>query len=114
MGRAVIDAAGAGPATFAVVPPDIQGADFSFIVIGDTGEGDASQHVLRDQLLNVAARNDVRFIVISSDVVYPNGARDSTTLRELVEAGLRHVLKARPGAGWSLSCCETLASMNAD
>ena len=28
--------------------------DFSFIVIGDTGEGDASQHVLRDQLLAVA------------------------------------------------------------
>ena len=28
--------------------------DFSFIVIGDTGEGDASQHILRDQLLTVA------------------------------------------------------------
>ena len=28
--------------------------DFSFVVIGDTGEGDASQHALRDQLLTVA------------------------------------------------------------
>ena len=32
--------------------------DFAFIVIGDTGEGDASQHVLRDQLL--AARRTTR------------------------------------------------------
>jgi len=48
--------------------------DFSFIVIGDTGEGDASQHVLRDQLLTVANAPDVRFLVISSDVVYPTGS----------------------------------------
>ena len=48
--------------------------DFSFIVIGDTGEGDASQHVLRDQLSRSAGREDVKFIVMSSDVVYPTGA----------------------------------------
>jgi hypothetical protein len=30
--------------------------------------------VLRDQLLRVAASDDVRFVVISSDVVYPNGS----------------------------------------
>src|SRR4029078_11861086 len=48
--------------------------DFSFVVIGDTGEGDASQHALRDQLLTVAGQEDVRFVVISSDVVYPNGS----------------------------------------
>ena len=48
--------------------------DFSFVVIGDTGEGDASQHVLRDQLLSVANHPDVRFVVVSSDVVYPTGA----------------------------------------
>ncbi len=48
--------------------------DFSFLVIGDTGEGDASQHVLRDQLLTVANRPDVRFVVLSSDVVYPAGS----------------------------------------
>ena len=51
-----------------------QAGDFSFIVIGDTGEGDASQHALRDQLLTVAEREDVRFVSISSDVVYPNGS----------------------------------------
>ena len=38
-------------------PPGVAGGgDFSFIVIGDTGEGDASQHVLRDQLLRSAAQ----------------------------------------------------------
>jgi len=65
---------GAGPSTFAVSAPGTDTGDFSFIVIGDTGEGDASQHVLRDQLLTAAAREDVRFVVISSDVVYPNGS----------------------------------------
>ena len=58
---------------FSVAPPGIDSGDFSFIVIGDTGEGDASQHVLRDQLLSVAGRDDVRFVVVSSDVVYPSG-----------------------------------------
>ena len=49
--------------------------DFSFLVIGDTGEGDASQHSLRDQLpAGRPARHDVKFVVISSDVVYPDGA----------------------------------------
>jgi hypothetical protein len=57
-----------------VAPSGIHGTDFSFIVIGDTGEGDASQQILRDQLLTVANRDEVRFVVISSDVVYPNGA----------------------------------------
>ena len=61
------------PTMFTVTPPGTTG-DFGFIVIGDTGEGDASQNVLRDQLLKVAGKDDVRFVVISSDVVYPNGA----------------------------------------
>jgi 3',5'-cyclic AMP phosphodiesterase CpdA len=64
-----------GAEAFAVSPPGIAtGEDFAFIVIGDTGEGDASQQILRDQLLAVARREDVRFIVVSSDVVYPIGA----------------------------------------
>ena len=63
----------ATPSTFSVAPPGIDGGDFSFIVIGDTGEGDASQHVLRDQLLSVAGKDDVRFVVVSSDVIYPSG-----------------------------------------
>ncbi len=48
--------------------------DFSFVVIGDTGEGDASQHSLRDQYLRVVRREEVKFVVVSSDVVYPAGA----------------------------------------
>jgi uncharacterized membrane protein HdeD (DUF308 family) len=62
------------PLPFAVEPPGTDQQDFSFIVIGDTGEGDASQHVLRDVLLSVANEPQVRFVVISSDVVYPTGA----------------------------------------
>ncbi len=54
-------------------PFDRQG-DFSFIVIGDPGEGDASQHVLKAQLLELVRRDDVKFVVVSSDVVYPTGA----------------------------------------
>ena len=70
-----ITAGAANPSMmFTLAPPDVGDGDFSFIVIGDTGEGDASQHSLRDQLLTVAGRDDVRFVVISSDVVYPNGA----------------------------------------
>lgn len=71
--RAVLQE-GAAPLPFAVTAAGTDSGDFSFIVIGDTGEGDASQHVLRDQLLTVAGRPDVRFITISSDVVYPNGS----------------------------------------
>jgi 3',5'-cyclic AMP phosphodiesterase CpdA len=43
-------------------------------VIGDPGEGDASQHILRDQIMRAGAGVDVRFMVISSDVVYPTGS----------------------------------------
>ena len=72
MARAVLDRSATTP--FAVTAPGTDGRDFSFVVIGDTGEGDASQHALRDQLLSVAGRDDVRFVVIGSDVVYPNGS----------------------------------------
>jgi uncharacterized membrane protein HdeD (DUF308 family) len=60
---------------FAVHPPGVEsGADFSFLVIGDTGEGDASQHALRARFLEVVRGNDVKFVVVSSDVIYPTGA----------------------------------------
>ena len=49
------------------------GADFSFLVIGDPGEGDPSQHALRDQVLAAARKDAVKFVVIASDVVYPLG-----------------------------------------
>ncbi len=60
---------------FRVSPDGVAGGgDFSFIVIGDTGEGDASQHVLRDRLILLGQRPDVKFLVLSSDVIYPSGA----------------------------------------
>ena len=63
-----------GPArAFAVSPPGTDG-DFSFLVIGDTGEGDASQHSLRAAFLEAVRRPEVKFVVLSSDVVYPTGS----------------------------------------
>jgi uncharacterized membrane protein HdeD (DUF308 family)/3',5'-cyclic AMP phosphodiesterase CpdA len=59
---------------FAVSPEGLDAAtDFSFLVIGDPGEGDPSQHALRDQVLAAARKDSVRFVVIASDVVYPLG-----------------------------------------
>lgn len=48
--------------------------DFSFVVIGDPGEGDPSQHILKDQILAVSNKKDVKFVVVSSDIIYPSGA----------------------------------------
>jgi len=63
------------PGVFAVDPAGVQGSgDFSFLVIGDPGEGDPSQHALRDQVLLAARHDAVKFVVIASDVVYPLGA----------------------------------------
>ncbi len=59
---------------FAVAPEGLDaGADFSFLVVGDPGEGDQSQHALRDQVLAAARQDAVKFVVIASDVVYPLG-----------------------------------------
>ncbi len=59
---------------FAVAPEGVDAvADFSFLVIGDPGEGDPSQHALRDQVLAAARKDAVKFVVIASDVVYPLG-----------------------------------------
>jgi uncharacterized membrane protein HdeD (DUF308 family) len=55
------------------VDPGIREGDFSFIVIGDTGEGDPSQMALRDQLIAASKREQVKFLVLSSDVIYPDG-----------------------------------------
>ena len=43
-------------------------------MIGDPGEGDASQLILKDQIISVSNQPDVKFVVISSDIVYPTGA----------------------------------------
>jgi uncharacterized membrane protein HdeD (DUF308 family) len=58
---------------FAITPPGVEEQDFGFIVIGDTGEGDPSQAVLRDQLIAAGKRDDIKFLVVSSDVIYPDG-----------------------------------------
>jgi 3',5'-cyclic AMP phosphodiesterase CpdA len=75
MTRAVRAASPSGASTelFDVDPAGLTG-DFAFVVIGDTGEGDASQQALVPQLLRVGGAADTRFVVISSDVVYPTGA----------------------------------------
>jgi uncharacterized membrane protein HdeD (DUF308 family) len=62
---------------FAVEPRGVGGGgsdDFTFLVLGDTGEGGAAQQSLRDQYLFLGQRPDVQFLVISSDVIYPDGA----------------------------------------
>ena len=65
---------GDGDALFRATPPAVEDGDFSFIVIGDPGEGDASQYVLAERYLELGRRDDVKFLVIASDVIYPAGA----------------------------------------
>lgn len=91
--------AGHAAPTFAVKPPGVtNGTDFAFIVIGDTGEGDASQYVLRDSLIAAANQPDVRFVVISSDVIYPVGAmRDYEAKFWLPFMGVTKPVYAIPG-----------------
>jgi hypothetical protein len=58
---------------FRITPP--VGSSFSFLVLGDPGEGDASQYAVVPGMLNVG--EDTAFAVVASDVVYPAGeARD--------------------------------------
>jgi uncharacterized membrane protein HdeD (DUF308 family) len=64
----------ASPGVFDVSIPGTASGDFSFLVIGDPGEGDPSQHVLRDQVLRASRQPSLRFVMIASDVVYPVGA----------------------------------------
>ena len=64
-----------GDDLFRVDPGGLNGgADFSFLVIGDPGEGDASQYSLVSRYLELGRRGDVKFLVISSDVIYPAGS----------------------------------------
>ena len=72
--RAAIAAGVPAETVFAIEPRGINDAeDFGFLVIGDTGEGDPSQAVLRDQLLNAGNRPEIKFLLLSSDVIYPDG-----------------------------------------
>ena len=92
-------AAGQPSPAFAVNPPGVEAqGDFAFIVIGDTGEGDASQHILRDQLILASRQSDVRFVVLSSDVVYPIGAmKDYEAKFWLPFKGVQKPVYAIPG-----------------
>ncbi|MFI9150054.1 metallophosphoesterase family protein [Streptomyces sp. NPDC053367] len=47
---------------------------FSFLVIGDTGEGHEPQYAVVPGMLRVG--QDTRFAVVASDVIYPVGATD--------------------------------------
>src|SRR4029453_12833176 len=61
---------------FMIKPDTFTGSEpFSFVVIGDTGEGDASQLVLKDSLLRASGADDVRFGGGWSEVVFPTGGR---------------------------------------
>ena len=66
---------GDGGDLFRINPGGLEGGgDFSFLVIGDPGEGDASQYSLISRYLELGRRDDVKFLVISSDVIYPAGS----------------------------------------
>lgn len=99
--EAMIDATGEkiGPGAFRLDPNGVAGhTDFSFVVVGDPGEGDPSQHVLKDQILAVSNKPDIRFVVISSDIVYPSGAlRDYERKFFLPFKGLTKPVYAIPG-----------------
>lgn len=73
--EAMVKAVSPSAHDFRLEPPGLNDtADFRFVIIGDPGEGDPSQWVLKDRILAVAEHPDTRFVVISSDVVYPTGA----------------------------------------
>jgi Calcineurin-like phosphoesterase len=57
----------------AVDVPGVGNGKFSFIVVGDPGQGGLAQRELAKQIVRVSMQPDVRFLLISSDVVYPNG-----------------------------------------
>ena len=84
---------------FAVEPEGVTNeGDFSFIVIGDTGEGDPSQMVLRDQLIASGKRDNTRFLIVSSDVIYPDGKmKDYETNFYLPFKGFEKPIYAIPG-----------------
>ena len=84
---------------FTVSPDGVTSdGDFSFIVIGDTGEGDPSQMSLRDQLIAANKRDRVKFLVLSSDVIYPDGKmKDYETNFYLPFHGFEKPIYAIPG-----------------
>ena len=88
-----------GPDAFRIYTGGVgMNSDFSFIVIGDPGEGDASQLCLKDQVMLVSERPEVKFIVISTDVIYPSGEmKDYENKFWLPMKGVRKPVYAIPG-----------------
>jgi uncharacterized membrane protein HdeD (DUF308 family) len=82
-----------------VEPAGVAGSDdFSFLVLGDTGEGGSAQQSLRDQYLFLGKSPEVKFLVISSDVIYPAGAmRDYEPKFYLPFKGFTKPIYAIPG-----------------
>ncbi|MUP46570.1 hypothetical protein E0K83_12560 [Gramella sp. BOM4] len=99
--EAMIKASGEkpGPEAFKLEPEGVpENSDFSFVIIGDPGEGDASQLILKDQLLAVSNKEDIQFVVISSDIVYPSGAmRDYERKFFMPFKGIQKPIYAIPG-----------------
>ncbi len=87
------------PGIFTIDPEGLSAdGDFSFIVIGDPGEGDQSQHALRDQVIAAGRKEAVKFVVIASDVVYPTGAmKDYEANFYLPLKGIEKPIYAIPG-----------------
>ncbi|WP_204017173.1 metallophosphoesterase family protein [Sphaerimonospora thailandensis] len=52
--------------------PVAAGEEFSFLVLGDTGEGDASQYAVVPGMLKIG--RGTSFAIIASDVIYPTGS----------------------------------------
>jgi hypothetical protein len=96
---AVTRAYGAGDELFRIRPDGIDGSgDFSFLVIGDPGEGDASQYSLISSLQKLGMRDDVKFLVVSSDVIYPAGSmQDYEANFYLPFQGIQKPIYAIPG-----------------
>lgn len=84
---------------FRVEPPGLTGSeDFSFLVLGDNGDGSAAQQSLRDQYLSLGKRPDVKFLMIAADVIYPEGAmRDYEPNFYLPFKGFTKPIYAIPG-----------------
>ncbi len=84
---------------FRIRPDGVDGtADFSFLVIGDPGEGDPSQYSLVSRYLRLGLRDDVKFLVVSSDVIYPAGSmHDYETNFYLPFQGFAKPIYAIPG-----------------
>jgi hypothetical protein len=83
---------------FQVTPAGIDNQDFSFIIIGDTGEGDASQYALIERYLELGRRDDIKFLIVSSDVIYPAGAmKDYESKFYLPFKGFKKPIYAIPG-----------------